>query len=142
MIDIQNKVYTVCAEALRAAHPGIDVSARYIEKPAKFPHISIVEYDNAAYEQSQTLGVYENHAQLMYQVDIHSNDATYAQSICRDIAKTVDEKFAEMGFTRRSMFPTPNIDRTIYRLTLRYSAVISQPIVADNGNKTYLSYTR
>lgn len=142
MIDIQNKVFTECASALRAEYPGIDISARYLEKPARFPHVSVVEYDNSAYERSQTLGVYENHARVMYQVDIYDNDATLAQTHCREIAKSVDTVMASMGFTRQSMSPTPNVDRTIFRLTVRYSAVVSQPKVSENGDKTYFTYVR
>ena len=70
-------------------------------------------------------GGVENHAGLMYEVNVYSNK-TGKKSECKSIFKMIDEEFASMGFTRILKEPIPNIeDATIYRMVGRYTAVVS-----------------
>ncbi len=46
MIDIEAKIYTPIATALRTAHSGVSVSGEYVKAPSEFPLVSIVEADN------------------------------------------------------------------------------------------------
>ena len=63
----------------------------------------------------------------MYEVNIYSNKTSGKKSECREIASLLDNEFATLGFSRTMLQPIPNMDdATIYRMTGRYTAVISK----------------
>ena len=126
MIDLENDIYDYVAKALRAAHNGIDVKSEYIDTPAKFPHVSIVEADNRVLQRMRTDNL-ENAASVMYEVNIYSNKAGTRKSEAKEIANTADSVFTEIGFTRTFREQVPNLkDATIYRIVCRYEAVIDK----------------
>ena len=129
MIDIENDVFDYVAKILRAAHTGIDVQAEYVELPARFPHVSIVEADNRVLERMRT-EVIENAASVMYEINVYSNKASGKKSEAKAIANTVDDAMSEIGFTRTFREQIPNLnDATIYRIVCRYEAVIDKNFV-------------
>lgn len=129
MIDLENDIYDYAAKALRAAHTGIDVAAEYVEMPAKFPHVSIVEADNRVLERMRTNNI-ENAASVMYEVNIYSNKASGKKSEAKAIANTLDDVLSGIGFTRTFREQVPNLrDATIYRIVCRYEAVIDKNFV-------------
>ena len=129
MIDLENDIYDYAAKALRAAHTGIDVAAEYVEMPAKFPHVSIVEADNRILERMRTNNI-ENAIQSMYEVNIYSNKASGKKSEAKAIANTLDDVLSGIGFTRTFREQVPNLrDATIYRIVCRYEAVIDKDFV-------------
>ena len=129
MIDLENDIYDYAAKALRAAHTGIDVSAEYVEMPAKFPHVSIVEADNRVLERMRTNNI-ENAIQSMFEVNIYSNKASGKKSEAKAIANTLDDVLSGIGFTRTFREQVPNLrDATIYRIVCRYEAVIDKNFV-------------
>ena len=129
MIDLENDIFDYAAKALRAAHTGIDVAAEYVEMPAKFPHVSIVEADNRILERMRTNNI-ENAVSLMYEVNIYSNKASGKKSEAKAIANTLDDVLSGIGFTRTFREQVPNLrDATIYRIVCRYEAVIDKNFV-------------
>lgn len=127
MIDIENELFTLIATALRAAYDGIYVSGEYVSQPPTFPAVSIVEMDNTAYRRTQDSGSLENHAEVMYQVDVYSNLNRGKKVQAKAIAAMIDVLFSVNGFTRTFMNPVQNmIDPTIYRITARYQAVVGK----------------
>lgn len=129
MIDLENDIYDYVAKALRAAHTGIDVAAEYVEMPAKFPHVSIVEADNRVLERMRTNNI-ENAIQSMFEVNIYSNKASGKKSEAKAIANTLDDVLSGIGFTRTFREQVPNLrDATIYRIVCRYEAVIDKNFV-------------
>ena len=129
MIDIENDVYDYVAKALSSAHSGIDVKSEYVDMPAKFPHVSIVEADNRVLQRMRTDAI-ENAASVMYEVNIYSNKASMKKSEAKAISDTVDTLFTGIGFTRTFRQQVPNLrDATIYRIVCRYEAVIDKNYV-------------
>lgn len=129
MIDLENDIFDYAAKALRAAHTGIDVAAEYVEMPAKFPHVSIVEADNRILERMRTNNI-ENAIQSMFEVNIYSNKASGKKSEAKAIANTLDDVLSGIGFTRTFREQVPNLrDATIYRIVCRYEAVIDKDYV-------------
>lgn len=129
MIDLENDIFDYAAKALRAAHTGIDVAAEYVEMPAKFPHVSIVEADNRILERMRTNNI-ENAVSVMYEVNIYSNKASGKKSEAKAIANTLDDVLSGIGFTRTFREQVPNLrDATIYRIVCRYEAVIDKNFV-------------
>lgn len=81
----------------------------------------------------------ENASTVLFEVNVFSNKAFAAKLEARDIAKTADEGFSEIGFTRIMMNPTPNLqDNTIFRITARYEGVVA-PEKTESGT-TYRIY--
>ena len=129
MIDLENDIFDYAAKALRAAHTGIDVAAEYVEMPAKFPHVSIVEADNRILERMRTNNI-ENAVSVMYECNIYSNKASGKKSEAKAIANTLDDVLSGIGFTRTFREQVPNLrDATIYRIVCRYEAVIDKNFV-------------
>ena len=127
MIDCENEVFSAVAKAVREVYPSAFVSGEYIRTPPKFPFVSLVEMSNTAYDRTQTNGDIENHASLMYEVNVYSNKTSGKKSECKAIAALIDNELATLGFSRTMLQPIPNMDdATIYRMTGRYTAVISK----------------
>lgn len=135
MIDVENDVFNAVATALRTAHVGIWVAGEYVDSPAKFPAVTIVEADNRIFERMRTRKI-ENAVRVMYEVQIFSNKASGKKAEAKEIANTADGVFASLGFTRTMRSQVANIkDATIYRIVCRYEAV-----VGENGENKYLIY--
>lgn len=127
MIDIENDVFNIVAKAVKAVYPDIYMSGEYVKSPPKFPCVSLVEMDNSAYIRTQTSSSGENHAELMYELNVYSNKKSGKKSECKAIASLIDNELATLNFSRIMLQPIPNMDdATIYRMTGRYRAVVSK----------------
>jgi len=126
MIDIENELFNQIATKLRNKFNSISVYGEYIKSPAVFPAVFIEERGNNVYERTQDSGNIENHARLMYEVNVYSNKQTGKKSECKKIFEVIDNEFASMGFTRTLKEPIANLeDASIYRMVGRYTGVIS-----------------
>lgn len=126
MIDIENELFDRIATRLRSGFDPISVYGEFVKSPASFPVVMIEEKANSSYQRTQDSGNLENHALLMYEVNVYSNKKVGKKSECKAIFKVIDDEFASMGFTRILKEPIPNIeDATIYRMVGRYTAVVS-----------------
>ena len=127
MIDIENELFTKIATALRTQFSGIYVTSEYVPAPPSMPCAMIVEQDNMTYRDSQTSTEVENHATIMYEVDVFSNKASGRKSEAKAIMAVIDGIMMNLNFDRIFLNPLPNMhDATIYRLTARYIAVVSK----------------
>lgn len=129
MIDIENDIFNVIATAVRTAFPGSYVIGEYVETPARFPAVTIVEADNRVYRRMRTENI-ENAVQSMFEVNVYSNKASGKKAEAKSIANTVDEAFAAIGYTRTFREQIPNLkDATIYRIVCRYEAVVDKNLM-------------
>lgn len=137
MIDIENYVYTKVRTAIKGTFPLADVSGTYISTPSTFPHVSIEETDSYSLADRISTSDREYAANLTYTVNIYTNTAT-AKTDAKEIAAVVNDAFTDLGFVRSMKQEMPNIDRTIYRLILRYQATAwkSADGAADHFNIT------
>jgi len=125
MVDIENTVFNNVANALRARYSTISVYGEYVEVPETFPSVSLVEDDNSEMENNVSLSREpETASQLMYTANVYSNKATGKKTQAKEIINLIDERMHNMGFVRTMLSPLPNVDRTIYRITARYTKVI------------------
>ena len=134
MIDVENIIFTELATALRTAYSGVSVYGEFVEIPASFPCVTIVEADNQVYKPSRDLSGVEHHAKVMYEINVYSNKANGKKSEAKAISNMIDGMMTNMLFTRTFRGQTPNIDRTIYRITMRYEGVVREGI--NEGDKT------
>lgn len=127
MIDYENDIFNAVATEVRAKYPDIYMVGEYVKTPPKFPCVSLVEMDNQSYQRTEDSGSLENHASVMYEVNIYSNKTIGKKSECKAIAALIDEQMLALGFARTMLQPIPNLDdATIYRMVGRYSAIISK----------------
>lgn len=123
MIDMESAVFTALAAKVREKFPSATVSGEYVNAPAKFPFVSIVEADNSI-DSRYFDGGGEKFAKLLYEVNVYSNRAGTKKAECRQLLRLIDEEMVGMNFTRLSMSPVPNLeDGSIYRLNARYEGV-------------------
>lgn len=128
MIDIENDVFTSVANTLKTAYSGIFVTSEEVPAEANLPAVSIVEADNRVVQRMRTTNI-ENAASVMYEVNIYSNKASGKKSEAKEIAKTLDAKFAQIGFTRTMRNQVPNFNDTrIYRIVCRYEATVDSDL--------------
>ena len=122
MIDIESSVFNYVANALRASYSGISVYGEQVETPSSFPSVSLVEDDNSEIEGNLTLDRQpETACNLMYTANVYSNLKTGKKAQAKAIMNTIDDCMHDMGFIRTMRNQLPNLDRTIYRVTARYT---------------------
>ena len=127
MINVENEIFSIIENAVRKVYPDSYIIGEYVKSPPKFPCISLVEMDNSVYTRTQTDSSVENHAELMYELNVYSNKKSGKKSECKAIATLIDNELATLGFSRTMLQPIPNMDdATIYRITGRYTAVVSK----------------
>lgn len=127
MIDMENEIFNEVSERVRATYPNIFMTGEYVKSPSSFPCVSLVEADNATFRNSQTSDGKENHAAVMYELNVYSNKTKGKKAECKEIVAFIDEILMELNFTRLMLEPVPNQDEaTIYRMLGRYRAVISK----------------
>lgn len=131
MIDMEDVILGEVSEKLYEAfgdkHPDLFVTSEHVKSPPSFPCVSLVEMDNAVFRNSQTADGHENHAVVMYELNVYSNKTVGSKAECKKLVAFVDELLLSMNFTRMMLEPIPNQDdATIYRMLGRYRAVISK----------------
>ena len=141
MIDIENKVFNDIAVPLREQFKGIYVVGEFIDLPNSFPCVTLVEEDNYTYARSQDTSLQENHANIVYTVNIYSNKAKGKKTEAKEIADMIDNLMQDMKFTRTFRSQIPNTDRTIYRIIMRYTAVVSKGFM-DGETITHQIYRK
>ena len=126
MINIESAVFNRVAMRVREVFSDIYITGEYVKSPPSFPAASLVEMDNSTHVETIDSGSNENHADVMYEVNVYSNKATGKKSECREILGLIDEEMLAMGFSRSTLTPVPNEnDSTIYRMVARYRATVS-----------------
>ena len=125
MRDIENEVFNTVANALRAVYgDNIVISGEYNETPSAFPFVTLIEDDNYEVAETRTLArLPETASNLMYTANVYSNLKSGRKAQAKAIMDIVDEQMHNMGFQRNSRNQLPNIDRTIYRVTARYTQI-------------------
>lgn len=127
MIDIEAEVFDLISKKLRDKYNQVYVTGEYVKSPPKFPCISIIEVDNQVYRNTRTSTIIENHAQILYEVNVYSNKVKGKKSEAKSILSLIDSEFSKLGFTRTMVSPLPNMnDGTIYRIVARYRAIVSK----------------
>lgn len=123
MIDIESRVYTPIAQALRTEFPGISVTGEYVPAPSKFPYVSLVEQDNYVSANHIDTSDAERFSTVMYEVNVYSDKNPGKKSVCRSVMTFIDDLMYQKNFRRISLSPVPNLENaTIYRLVARYRA--------------------
>ena len=102
MINIEEEIFSIISTEVREKYDGIFITGEYVKSPPSFPCVSLLEADNAVYRNTRTTDSMENHAELLYEVNIYSNKTKGKKAECKDIASIIDSEFAKLGFTNHA----------------------------------------
>ena len=126
MIDIESQVFDRVTTRVREQFPNIFMTGEYVNSPPSFPAVSLVEMDNSTLQTTMDSGSGENHANVMYEVNVYSNLTAGKKSECKSIIALIDTEMVAMGFVRSTLTPVPNeYDSSLYRMVGRYRAAVS-----------------
>ena len=132
MIDIENELYTKIATALRSQFPNISMFGEDARVPSSFPCVSFVEADNYSHEPSEDSSGNENYVNVMYEVNVYSNNLNGKKTECKTILAIIDNIMMGLGFARTMKNPVTMDDATIHRIMARYIATVSASNSASN----------
>lgn len=141
MIDIENIVVNNVIDALSTAYSSAApvVYSEYVEGPSELPCVTIYEANNSTHRLSQDNYLQEHNVNVMYEVNVYCADEINKKATAKAIADVVDTAMQNMKFTRTIRSQIPNVDRTIYRITMRYTAVVGEPFTVGSV-ETYQVY--
>jgi hypothetical protein len=127
-IDVYTRLYTELKESLKQnlSDYGVEITKLSKKQSDRFPLVVFTEEDNVL--DSSTLRREETTSKLYYEINIYARDKVineekcYAIDIARQISAEVD-KVLNKKYRMDRLFcrPTPNLDDSIYRITMRYS---------------------
>lgn len=140
MIDIENLVCDRVFRAVNAAHSDAVCYSEYVEVPAAFPCVTLYEADNRSYRESDDEQLSDHQVYVMYECNVYSDKENGKKAEAKEIADIVDATMQSMKFSREMRSQIPNQDRTIYRVTMRFEAVVGEPIVNNDGTTTLQMY--
>ena len=140
MINIENKIYTLVRTAIKTQTEFANVMTmtEYVESPESFPCVVFQQEDNYTYEKTQDGTGTENHCVAVFLCNIFATGDS-KKAITEKLADLVDSVMISLKFTRTMRIVVPNLDRSVYRLTLRYRAVIASG-EASGDNIVYQMY--
>ena len=127
-IDVYTYVYTKLKESLQTNLPdyGIEITKLSKKQADRFPLVVFTEEDNVL--STTTLNREETFSDLYYEINIYTRDKVingekcYAIDIARQISAEIDKVLnKQYHMDRLFCRPTPNLDNSIYRITMRYS---------------------
>lgn len=95
----------------------------------KYPLVVISEVDN--FILGKTTRFEETTSNFIYEFDIYANNKASGETqiegivIARELAGLVDNVMRGFKATRMYARPTPNIDKSLYRIVLRYNKTLN-----------------
>lgn len=123
MIYIEPQVIDVVSKAVWDEYPKAVVENRFTFKPAAFPFVSVYEAGNSQPARYIDNTGEELFNEVTYEVQIFTCDR-FKVATANIIAEIVDNEMRSLGFLRTFKNAIPNIDTTIHRIVLRYTAVV------------------
>ena len=125
MIDIENTLFNEVATALRANHPNISVYGEYVAEPATFPCVNMWESENMVDELHEDTSAIDNYVIVTYTVQVYTNSPTKKLD-AKALVEEIDTIMTGHHFRRSLLSQVPNIDRTIYRIEVRYRGIVKR----------------
>lgn len=130
MIDIDDRVFGTIYRAAIGTDPTVSVRDSYVETPPSFPCVTVQLLDNTTLARTIGSRTTERFARLSYQIDIYAR-GDRAKTACKKLMSAISDALIASNAERELCYPTPNADRSVYRITARFR------IIADTENKTY-----
>ena len=137
-VELYDKIYKILKDFLTAESAYKPIVTKLPQKQSnKFPLVVITEEDNAYLEG--TTRFEETRSKVDYEINIYTTDMAIDDKkisrleVAKELKGLVDNVMnCNLKMRRRSCRPTPNLDKEIYRITMRYSASVN-----DNTGKLF-----
>lgn len=126
MIDIEDQIITIVGAAVRAVNANTFVTSVFEQIPSKFPCVYITEADNYVYSRSIDSESNENHVNVMYEIQVFTNEAKARKAKCKELFAAADEAMLNLGFVRNTKNAIEIKEATVCRIIGRYTAVVSK----------------
>lgn len=132
MINVESELFNTISTSVKATYPNAYITSKENNVPTSFPAISVVEIDN--YTRTSTLdsSIGENHATVVYEINIYSNKANTNKTETKNILAIIDTQMQQLGFVRQLTKQIPT-DETIYRIVARYKGLVSSDKLIFRG---------
>ena len=141
MIDIENYMFDKVATQLRTNHDGIKVYGEYVAEPVSFPCVNMWESANSVWAEGESDTSLDDYVNVTYTIQVFTNSQT-KKADAKALANEIDEIMTRYQFRRILLQQVPNIDRTIYRIELRYSGLVKRTDFGTNGTTILRVYPR
>lgn len=125
MIDIENKLYTSLTDLLANEIKNIHHSSVFVNSPSLYPFVSIEEIDNYTTQKTEDSSNVEKFTTVVYEINVYTSDTTRKKSSAKQITNIIDTYMFNLGFQRLSKSPIQGDNEAIYRVVLRYLAIVS-----------------
>ena len=137
-LEVYNKIFNILKQFLAdESQYNPIVTKQELRQSDKFPLVVITEEDNAYL--TGTTRFEETKSRVEYEINVYATDMKVGnqivakQEIARELVGLIDNVMSyNLRMIRRSCRPTPNLDKNIYRITIRYRGNIN-----DNTGKLY-----
>ena len=137
-LEVYDKIFKILKDYLVAESKyNPIVSKQELRQSDKFPLVVVTEEDNAYL--TGTTRFEETRSRTEYEINVYTTDTKVdnqivaKQEIARELVGLIDNVMGyNLKMIRRSCRPTPNLDKNIYRITIRYRTNIN-----DNTGKIY-----
>ena len=137
-IELHDKIYKILKDFLEAESKYKPFVTKLPQKQSnRFPLVVITEEDNAFL--TGTTRFEETRSKVDYEINIYTTDTVIGNKkisrleVSKELKGLVDNVMnCNLKMRRRSCRPTPNLDKEIYRITMRYSATAN-----DNTGKLF-----
>lgn len=140
MIDIENKVIDTLTTALTSYN--VPVISAPTNITANLPCVLCYEADNYTYRRTQDTTLTEHQANIAYTVEVYADNINEGKEIAKAIAMIADIAMQNMKFTRTLKNVVPNYNTSIYRIVMRYVAVVNEGITDSQGTTSFQMYRK
>ena len=140
MIDLENTIFDRVATQLRTHH-DIKVYGEYVAEPASFPCVNMWESSNSVWAEGESNTSLDDYVNVTYTIQVFTNTPT-KKADGKALANEIDDIMLGLRFRRTLLQQVPNIDRTIYRIELRYTGLIKRTDFGDADTTIFNIYPR
>lgn len=140
MIDLENTIFDRVATQLRTNH-DIKVYGEYVAEPASFPCVNMWESSNSVWAEGESNTSLDDYVNVTYTIQVFTNTPT-KKADGKALANEIDDIMLGLRFRRTLLQQVPNIDRTIYRIELRYTGLIKRTDFGDADTTIFNIYPR
>lgn len=131
MIDISNEIFDAVAKSLRSVYPEITVVGENVEKPAKFPTVTIDEIRNVPVHLDSA--AVNKYARITIKTQTFCTDSRKRQD-AREIFNTLDNTMMGLGLFMKTYTTTPTIyNSEVYCITATHEGVVGVDGVIYRG---------
>lgn len=124
MVDVQNQIFNSVKQKIEENFPSAKVQKDFQPTTTTFPTITFYEIDNSELEHA--LDYTQRKSNLAFQIDIFTIGGDKERQ-ARKISSIVNEVMEDIFHIKRVFSnPLSNVDKDIYRYTMRYSCKIDE----------------